>query len=77
VIDRVGSVHTPASWLDVAVALAAIFVSVVVATLAVANPMFTFAPIALLGGAREPDYAPPCTRSPPCSRSPLPWRSSA
>jgi hypothetical protein len=51
VIHRVGSVHTSAHRLDVAVALAAMLSSVVAGALIVANPMLAFAPIALLGGA--------------------------
>jgi len=49
--DRVGSLFTPASRLDVAIALAAILLSVVVGALIVASPMLAFAPIGLLGGA--------------------------
>jgi hypothetical protein len=51
VIHRVGSVHTPARRPDVAVALAAMALSVVAGALLVANPMLAFAPIALLGVA--------------------------
>jgi hypothetical protein len=51
VIHRVGSVQTPARRPDVAVALAAMALSVVAGALLVANPMLAFAPIALLGGA--------------------------
>jgi len=51
VIDRVGTVRTPASRVDVAFTLAAILLSVLVGALIVAKPMLAFAPIAVLGGA--------------------------